>query len=252
MNAETAWYTAIVTIWVLMALPALMLGLTGRDPFGRAGGQPKGTHIPARTGWFLMELPALVILPVTYVVGTNGSPAGNLLVGVWTAHYSHRTLIWPWLVQRRDSRMPLITCAAGFTFNVVNGVLFSWYMTRLTVYTDEWLGDSRFMTGATVMAIGAALNVWSDYYLARLRNAKPDQAVQPMRGPFRLVSCPNLTGEMLEWAGFALMCWSPPAMAFAVWTAANLTPRALWRLGWYHRQFDDYPSRRRALIPGLL
>lgn len=38
----------------------------------------------------------------------------------------------------------------------------------------------------------------------------------------------------------------------ALWTAANLTPRALWRYCWYRQTFPDYPPSRRALIPGVL
>ena len=43
-----------------------------------------------------------------------------------------------------------------------------------------------------------------------------------------------------------------PALAFALWTAANLIPRALWRHRWYRRTFPDYPPSRRAVIPGVL
>ena len=51
---------------------------------------------------------------------------------------------------------------------------------------------------------------------------------------------------------FAILCWNLPALAFAVWTAANLVPRAVAHHKWYVAQFPDYPSQRRALLPGLL
>ncbi|MDE0023959.1 MAG: hypothetical protein OXP69_06030 [Spirochaetaceae bacterium] len=41
-------------------------------------------------------------------------------------------------------------------------------------------------------------------------------------------------------------------MAFAMWTIANLVPRALWRHSWYRKACADYPRRRRALLPALL
>jgi len=31
-----------------------------------------------------------------------------------------------------------------------------------------------------------------------------------------------------------------------------LLPRALSNHRWYHETFDEYPAKRRALIPGLL
>ena len=48
------------------------------------------------------------------------------------------------------------------------------------------------------------------------------------------------------------MSWSLPGLAFALWTAANLIPRAVWRHRWYREKFSGYPPRRRAVIPGLL
>ena len=77
-------------------------------------------------------------------------------------------------------------------------------------------------------------------------------AVLPRGGAFELVSCPNLAGEIVEWIGFALMSWSLPGLAFAMWTAANLVPRALWRHRWYRERFPGYPAKRRAVIPRLL
>ena len=34
-------------------------------------------------------------------------------------------------------------------------------------------------------------------------------------------------GELVEWIGFAIACWSLPAYAFALYTFCNLGPRAL-------------------------
>ena len=46
--------------------------------------------------------------------------------------------------------------------------------------------------------------------------------------------------------------WSVPGLAFAVYTAANLVPRALSHHDWYRQRFVDYPAGRRALIPYVL
>ena len=69
---------------------------------------------------------------------------------------------------------------------------------------------------------------------------------------FRYVSCPNHFGEIVEWAGFAVMCWNLPALSFAVWTAGNLIPRALSHHRWYRERFPDYPPERKAVIPFVL
>jgi hypothetical protein len=38
-------------------------------------------------------------------------------------------------------------------------------------------------------------------------------------------------------------------VSFALFTAANLAPRALANHRWYHEKFADYPPERRRLIP---
>ena len=89
--------------------------------------------------------------------------------------------------------------------------------------------------------------------LRRLR--KPGEAgyrLPPPVGPFALVACPNYLGEMVEWAGFALAAGSAPATAFALFTAANLVPRALAHRRWYVSTFAGYPRGRKAVLPWVL
>ena len=46
-------------------------------------------------------------------------------------------------------------------------------------------------------------------------------------GMFTYVSGANFFGEIVEWSGFALACWSLPGLAFAIFTALNIGPRAI-------------------------
>jgi hypothetical protein len=57
---------------------------------------------------------------------------------------------------------------------------------------------------------------------------------------------------MVQWAGWALATWSLAGLAFAVYTGANLAPRALAHHAWYRQRFPDNPARRRALVPFVL
>jgi hypothetical protein len=66
------------------------------------------------------------------------------------------------------------------------------------------------------------------------------------------VSAPNYLGEIVEWSGWALATWSLAGLAFALYTTANLAPRALANHRWYRQQFPGYPPERRALLPHLL
>jgi len=59
-------------------------------------------------------------------------------------------------------------------------------------------------------------------------------------------------GEIVEWTGWAVATWSLAGLAFALYTAANLAPRALSHHAWYRARFPEYPPSRRALVPFLL
>ena len=74
----------------------------------------------------------------------------------------------------------------------------------------------------------------------------------PHGGFYRYVSCPNYLGEIVEWIGWAILTWSLAGLAFAVFTIANLLPRALAIHRWYRKEFSDYPATRKAVIPFLL
>jgi steroid 5-alpha reductase family enzyme len=93
------------------------------------------------------------------------------------------------------------------------------------------------------------LNISSDSILIDLKKQNGNSYKIPQKGLFRLVSSPNYLGEIIEWSGWAIATWSLPGLAFALWTAANLVPRARSNHQWYKKEFTDYPESRKALIP---
>jgi len=68
---------------------------------------------------------------------------------------------------------------------------------------------------------------------------------------FEYVSGANFAAEILEWIGFMVATgFSLPGFSFALCTACNLGPRAVSHHKWYKEKFqEDYPKRRKALIP---
>ena len=88
------------------------------------------------------------------------------------------------------------------------------------------------------------------------RAARPARAFNrgichPLTGLYRWVSCPNYLGEVVLWIGWAVATRSMAGLAFAVWTIANLAPRAWAHHRWYRQQFEDYPPERKAMLPGI-
>jgi steroid 5-alpha reductase family enzyme len=113
------------------------------------------------------------------------------------------------------------------------------------------LSHPRTIIGVFIFVVGFIINRWSDRILRSLRTHPGDDYQVPYGGLFRWVSCPNYLGEIIEWTGWAIATWSLPGLSFAIWTVANLAPRARAHHAWYQAHFQDYPARRKALIPGI-
>jgi steroid 5-alpha reductase family enzyme len=71
------------------------------------------------------------------------------------------------------------------------------------------------------------VNIHSDEILRGLRKQNESGYKIPFGGLFEFVSGANFFGEIVEWIGYALFAWTLTALAFAMFTLANLIPRAI-------------------------
>jgi protein-S-isoprenylcysteine O-methyltransferase Ste14 len=221
-------------------------------PYGRHGRGGWGPTVSARVGWLIMESPAAVLFAVVYARGAHrGELVVLLLLAMWQAHYVYRAFAYP-LLMRDGRRMPVAVMLMAIAFNTLNAFINARWVSQLGDYPTRWLADPRFLLGVSLFGFGLAVNISSDRTLRRLRAPGETGYRIPRGGAYRWVSCPNYLGEIVEWTGWALATWSPAGLAFALYTTANLAPRALDNHRWYLDQFPDYPTRRRALIPYLL
>lgn len=146
--------------------------------------------------------------------------------------------------------MPLLIVASAIFFNVVNGFICGYYFGYLSPeYGLTYWSDWKFIVGILLFFGGMYINWQSDNILINLRKPGERGYKIPKGGLFNRVSCPNLFGEIVEWTGFALMTWALPTLSFAVWTIANLLPRAVNHHQWYLSKFENYPKERKAVIP---
>ncbi len=240
--------------WMFLALLLVPPQLKIIAPYGRHTGHFRGLTLDNRLGWVIMEVVSPLVFAGFFLSGDNPK-TGPMWVffALWMAHYVHRSLIFPFRTRTRGKRIPLIIVLSAMAFNLVNGWLNGhWLGGAGPVYPASWFLDPRFVVGLALFLSGAGINLWADSRLINLRRHSQEGYQIPHGGLFRWVSCPNHLGEVIEWAGFAVMCWNLPALSFAVWTAANLIPRALAHHRWYRSHFPDYPKSRKAVIPGLL
>ncbi len=240
--------------WMGLAGAVLVVLLFISAPYGRHLRTGWGPMIPARLGWVLMELPALVIPPICFIIGDRWTdPVAQIFLFLWLFHYIYRTLVYPFLIRARGKPVPVFVVGLGAVFNTVNGAVQGAFLFLGTPpHTTGWFTDGRFGLGLCLFLVGFFIHFRSDAILRRLRWTENAAYRIPHGLLYRWVSQPNYLGEMLQWVGWAALTWSLAGASFAVWTIANLLPRALSNHRWYQEQFEDYPEKRRAVLPYLL
>jgi 3-oxo-5-alpha-steroid 4-dehydrogenase 1 len=251
---EATFYDWLVIAWMALAAVTFVALFFVTAPYGRFTRAGWGPRLSARWGWVLMETPALLTFVIIWALSDRKSnPVGLVLLLFWAAHYVHRALVYPFRLGSNRSSITVAVVLMGSFFNIGNGYLNARYLYALgPELQTSWFYDPRFIVGALLFWCGYALNQHSDRVLLNLRRGGDTGYQIPYGGGYRFVSCPNYLGEMVEWGGWALACWNPGALAFFVWTVANLAPRAIKTHRWYRANFPDYPRRRKALVPFIL
>ncbi len=220
-------------------------------PYGRHFRSGWGPSVTARAGWMIMEAPALLV--IAFVVlgsGQNVSPLAIFLLGLWEIHYLYRTCLFPLLMRGSSKRFPLLLVVFAFVFNSLNGYANGMFLAyQGPVSTGGFVSGLRLCVGVALFAAGFVTHVWADSDLRGLRRPGEIGYKIPRGGLWEYVSNPNYFGEIMEWCGWALATWSLPGLAFAVFTIANLVPRAYANRQWYIDTFEDYPRDRKSVIP---
>lgn len=250
--SELEFHTALVQgVFVVAALtvPALLFVSA---PYGRHARDGWGPQMDTRLAWVVMESPSVLWFAAVFFAGSHAwGLAPLLLLALWQAHYLQRAFIFP-LKIRPGGRTPVTVVAMGLAFNLVNAYVNARWIGEFGDYGVGWLLDPRLWIGVGLFALGYRINRRADAVLAGLRRPGETGYKIPRGGLYELISCPNYFGELLEWTGWAIATWSLAGLSFAVFTAANLVPRAIMHHRWYKQKFPDYPSGRKAIVPFVL
>lgn len=251
MSYETFQY--LNYLWMAIAVAVFFVLLKITAPYGRHTSSTWGPKISNRLGWIIMEAP--VIISLLYFMDLNVSSPSNItwiLAGLFIFHYINRTFIFPFRIHTKGKKMPVVIVGSAIFFNLVNGFFLGYYFGHFADYVYDDFFKLHFGIGLVLFIYGMYINWKYDHTLIHLRKPGETDYVIPEGGLFNYVSCPNLLGEIIEWAGFAILCWNLPAVSFFVWTFANLVPRAMSHHQWYQQKFANYPAGRKAVFPFIL
>ncbi len=213
-----------------------------------------GPSVNNRLGWFLMETPVFVaMLLLWFFSERRGDVVRLAFLLVFELHYFQRSFIFPLLIKGR-SRMPLSIILMGVIFNTLNALMqggWIFYVSPAEMYPTGWLLDPRFIGGLLIFAAGMFINLQSDNIIRHLRKPGDTRHYLPRGGMFRYVTSANYLGEFMEWVGFAVLTWSWSGAVFALWTFANLCPRAARIYERYKQEFGDAldSSKVKRIIP---
>tara|TARA_Y100000590_G_scaffold466346_1_gene641381 strand:- start:146 stop:898 length:753 start_codon:yes stop_codon:yes gene_type:complete len=245
-------YNLILIPWLFVAIISFFSLLKINAPYGKFSKKGWGKLFNYKIGWFIQEIISPITFSYFFLTGTtNKNIIFWILFVIWVGHYINRSIIFPLRISDA-SKIPLSIVLSAISFNLINGFINGYYIGNLANFDNNYLYSFNFIIGIIIFLIGLFINIYSDNVLIKIKSKKSGYQI-PKGLFYNYISCPNYLGEILEWVGFAIICWSFPSLLFAIWTIANLVPRALSNHKWYNKKFPNrYPKNRKAILPFIL
>ena len=209
-----------------------------------------GVSIRSNWGWVLMESPVFLLMLVIYLSAIITGAPYTVQTFPWVTfsmfiffelHYLQRSFIFPGLM-RGTSKMPLSLIFSGFFFNMMNAYMQGGWLFYVSPerYTLCWFWSPQYIIGTIMFFAGMIINMHSDRIIRELRKDKKDNNYYlPTGFLFDKVNSANFFGELMEWAGFAILTWSLPGAIFFLWSFANIVPRSKAVFERYSQFFGD-------------
>lgn len=247
-------FTIVLIVMTVMAVVVFVSLFFVDAGYGRFYAPKWGPAIDNRLGWMLMEAPVFVAMLLLWWLSDRREDGIRLVfLLLFELHYFHRAFVFPWLMRGR-SKMPLSIIGTAVLFNTLNAYMqggWLFYVSPMDYYSADWLTSVPFLVGTALFLLGMGVNIHSDRIIRNLRKPGDTAHYLPRGGMFRWVTSANYFGELVEWTGFAILTWSVSGAVFALWTFANLAPRAARIYNGYRQEFPEQLDTRttKRIIP---
>ena len=227
-------FLGVMSLIALIVFIALYFVKAGYGIFRTASW---GVAISNKLAWILMEAPVFLVMCWMWMHSERRfDPVILTFFIFFQIHYFQRAFVFPLLLTGK-SKMPLAIMSMGILFNLLNGYMQGWF-------TSAW-----FIAGSLLFFAGMLMNWHSDYIIRHLRKPGDTRHYLPQKGMYRYVTSANYLGEIIEWAGWAILTCSLSGLVFFWWTVANLVPRAnaIWHR--YREEFGSEVGGRKRVFP---
>lgn len=251
---SAGFYYTVVCVMLALGVVVFIALHRVTAGYGMMYNKKWGPTVGNRLGWLLMEAPVFVAMLLFWLLSPRrGEVAPGVMASLFLLHYFQRSFIFPLLIKGKG-RMPFAIIAMGVVFNLINAYMIGGWLFWVSpegTYPPSWLGSPLFILGTVIFFTGMAININSDHIIRSLRKPGDTRHYIPRGGMYKYVASANYFGELTEWIGYAILTWSLGGLAFAVWTFANLAPRARSIHRRYIAEFGDEYARlnRKYIIP---
>lgn len=221
--------------------------------YGKLISEKWGPAINNKIGWLLMECPVFFVVLFMWASSDVRFTLPYLVFFLlFELHYFQRSFVFP-LLMKGNSKMPIVIMAMSIIFNLTNGYIQGYWLFAKApedpvyqqLYTIDWFTDPRFIIGVIIFFTGMIINLHSDYIIRHLRKPGDSKHYLPKGGMYNYVTSANYFGEIIEWAGWAILTWSWAGFVFFWFTSSNLVPRANSIYHKYEHEFaDEFKTRK--------
>ncbi len=255
MQAQASFNILLLSMTVLAVIVFVALYFVDAG-YGRFYNKKWGPSINNKLGWIVMEVPVFIMMLVLWLVSDRVADIPRVIFLLFfQIHYFQRSFVFPFRLRGKSS-MAISVVAMGVVFNLLNAVMqggWIFYVSPQDYYTLSWLWSPQFIIGTLIFFTGMVINQHSDNIIRNLRKNGNSSYHLPKEGMFKYVTSANYFGELVEWIGFAILTWSWSGVVFAVWTFANLAPRAAKIHKRYKQDFPEEMKGRKVkrILPFL-
>ena len=114
----------LLLLWILIGLITFLYLIFSNTvaPYGRHSSSKWGITIDNKWGWFWMELPALMLMPLIVLFSSvEKNSVVILMLFLWVYHYFYRTILFPLKLKTKGKKIPIVIVISAFIFNLFNG-----------------------------------------------------------------------------------------------------------------------------------